>query len=264
VDVAAYLPRQLLNHLKIVLGSEHSLAIATNWADLRTTVQLVVADLVVADPAASGTIDPDSLEQLRRDYPSLPIVLYTRLSPSSMKAVVRLAKAGIEHVVVAHFDDEPGQFRELLEGIPAHALGERMLRELAGPLAVLPVVVVRGIDQLFRAPARFGGAQDLASAAGMNLRTLYRNLEPAGIHSARTLVVAARLLRAYSYLQDPGRSIKEVAAKTGYHSPWQLSQHMRDMTGHTTEHVRHAITGEELVVVLAERIIQRGGRPTPP
>jgi len=39
---------------------------------------------------------------------------------------------------------------------------------------------------------------------------------------------------------------------------------MRDMTGHTTEHVRHAITGEELVVVLAERIIQRGGRPTPP
>jgi len=144
VDVAAYLPRQLLNHLKIVLGSEHSLAVATNWADLRTTVQLVVADLVVADPAASGTIDPDSLEQLRRDYPSLPVVLYTRLNPSSMKAVVRLAKAGIEHVVIAHFDDEPGQFRELLEGIPAHALGERMLRELAGPLSALPVVVVRG------------------------------------------------------------------------------------------------------------------------
>jgi transcriptional regulator GlxA family with amidase domain len=137
-----------------------------------------------------------------------------------------------------------------------------MLRELAGPLSGLPVVVVRGIDQLFRSPARFNGAQDLASAAGMNLRTLYRNLEPAGIHSARTLVVAARLLRAYSYLQDPGRSIKEVAAKTGYHSPWQLSQHMRDMTGYTTEHVRHALTGDEFVSVLAERIVQR--RPTPP
>ena len=262
MDVVAYLPRQLLNHLKIVLGSEHSLAVAGNWADLRTTVQFVVADIVVADPAASGAIDPSFLEQLRRDYPSLPVVLYTRLSPSSMKAVVRLAKCGIEQVVIAHFDDEPRQFRELLEGIPAHALGERMLHELSGPLSVLPVVVVRGIDQLFRSPARFTGAQDLASAAGMNLRTLYRNLEPAGIHSARVLVVAARLLRAYSYLQDPGRSIKEVAAKTGYHSPWQLSQHMRDMTGYTTEHVRHALTGDEFVTVLAERIIQR--RPTPP
>ena len=257
MDVAAYLPRQLLNHLKIVLGSEHTLAVATNWADLRSTVQLVVADLVVADPAASGVVEPDALESLRRDYPSLPVVLFTRLNPSSMKAVVRLAKSGIEHVVIAHFDDEPTQFRELLESIPAHALGERMLRELAGPLSALPVVVVRGIDQLFRSPGRFAGAQDLASAAGMNLRTLYRNLEPAGIHSARSLVVAARLLRAYSYLQDPGRSIKEVAAKTGYHSPWQLSQHMRDMTGYTTEHVRHALNGEELVAVLAERIIQQ-------
>ena len=62
MDVVAYLPRQLLNHLKIVLGSEHSLAVASNWSDLRTTVQLVVADLVVADPSASGTIDHDSLE----------------------------------------------------------------------------------------------------------------------------------------------------------------------------------------------------------
>jgi len=262
VDVVAYLPRQLLNHLRIVLGSEHSLAVATNWAELRTTVQGVVADVVVADPAASGTIDPDSLETLRQSYPSLPVILYTRLNPSSMKAVVRLAKAGIEHVVIAHFDDEPGPFRELLESIPAHVLGDRMLRELAGPLSALTVVVVSGIDQLFRSPARFGDAQDLANAAGMNLRTLYRNLEPAGIHSARTLVVAARLLRAYSYLQDPGRSIKEVAAKTGYHSPWQLSQHMRDMTGHTTEHVRDALTGDELVSVLAERITQR--RHTPP
>jgi len=257
VDVVAYLPRQLLNRLKIVLGSEHSLAVVTSWADLQSTVQRVVADVVVADPVASGTIDLDPLESFRRNYPSLPVVIYTRLMPSSMKAIVRLAKSGIEHVVIAHFDDETGQFRELLESIPAHALGERMLRELAGPLSALPVVVVRGIDQLFRSPARFSGAQDLASAAGMNVRTLYRNLEPAGIHSARTLVVAARLLRAYAYLQDPGRSIKEVAAKTGYHSPWQLSQHMRDMTGFTTEHVRHALTGDELVVLLAERIVQR-------
>ena len=262
MDVVAYLPRQLLSHLKIVLGSEHSLAVAVSWPDVSATVHQVVADLVVADPAANGAVEPDALERLRRDYPSLPVVIYTRLNPSSMKAIVRLAKSGIEHVVIAHFDDEPRQFRELLESIPAHSLGERMLRELAGPLSALPVVVVRGIDQLFRSPARFSGAQDLASAAGMNLRTLYRNLEPAGIHSARTLVVAARLLRAYAYLQDPGRSIKDVAAKTGYHSPWQLSQHMRDMTGFTTEHVRHALTGEALVALLVERIMQR--RPTPP
>jgi transcriptional regulator GlxA family with amidase domain len=132
-----------------------------------------------------------------------------------------------------------------------------MLQELAGPLSSLPVTVVRAVDQLFRSPMNFKNAQDLAEAAGMNLRTLYRNLEPAGIFSARALVVSARLLRAYAYLQDPGRSIKDVAAKAGYTSPWQLSQQMRELTGQTTEQVRHEVTGHALVTLLAEQVRRR-------
>ena len=91
----------------------------------------------------------------------------------------------------------------------------------------------------------------------MNLRTLYRNLEPAGLYSARSLVVSARLLRAYSYLQDPGRSIKDVAAKAGYTSPWQLSQQMREMVGRTTEQVRRELNGDALVSLLAEQVRRR-------
>jgi transcriptional regulator GlxA family with amidase domain len=170
---------------------------------------------------------------------------------------VRLAKIGIEHVVLNRFDDEPGRFRELLEGIPAYAIGEKMLKELAEPLSTLPVTVVRAIDQLFRSPDRFKNAQDLADAAGMNLRTLYRNLEPAGIYSARALVVSARLLRAHAFLQDPGRSIKDVAAKAGYHSPWQLSQQLRELTGRTTEQVRREVTQDALVTLLVEQVRRR-------
>ena len=70
-------------------------------------------------------------------------------------------------------------------------------------------------------------------------------------------MVAARLLRAYAYLQDPGRSIKDVAAKAGYHSPWQLSQQMRELTGRTTEQVRHEVTGQALVTMLAEHVKRR-------
>jgi transcriptional regulator GlxA family with amidase domain len=132
-----------------------------------------------------------------------------------------------------------------------------MLQELAGPLSALPVTVVRAIDQLFRSPMRFRNAQDLADAAGMNLRTLYRNLEPAGIFSARALVVSARLIRAYSFLQDPGRSIKDVAAKAGYHSPWQLSQQLRELTGRTSEQVRREVTQDMLVGLLAEQVRRR-------
>jgi len=257
VDVVAFLPRHLLSHLRVVVGSEHSLTPVASWSELQTTVQHQATDIVVADPAATGAVQVEALEYLRRHYPSLPVVVYTQLAPASIKAIVRLAKSGVEHVVLNRFDDEPRRFLELLESTPGYALGDRMLLELAGSLSCLPVMVVRAVDQLFRSPARFKNAQDVAAAAGMNLRTLYRNLEPAGIYSARSLVVAARLLRAHAYLQDPGRSIKDVAAKTGYHSSWQLSQQMREMTGYTTEQARRGLTGEALVSLLAEQVRRR-------
>jgi AraC-like DNA-binding protein len=224
---------------------------------LHASVSHQAIDIVVADPAVHGTVQVEALEDLRRHFPSLPVVVYTQLAPSSIQAIVRLAKSGVEHVVLSRFDDEPRRFLEVLESIPAHALGERMLQELAGPLSVLPVMVVRAVDQLFKSPARFRNAQDLATAAGMNLRTLYRNLEPAGIYSARALVVSARLLRAYAFLQDPGRSIKDVAAKAGYTSPWQLSQQLRELTGRTAEQVRREVTEEGLIALLAEQVRRR-------
>lgn len=257
MDVVALLPRFLVSHLRIVLGSEHSLSAVVSWTELHASVIHRSADIVVADPAVTGVVEVEPLEDLRRQFPSLPVVVYTQLAPASIRAIVRLAKSGVEHVVLSRFDDEPGRFLELLESIPAHALGDLMLKELAGSLATLPVTVVRAVDQLFRSPARFKGAQDLATAAGMNLRTLYRNLEPAGIYSARALVVSARLLRAYSFLQDPGRSIKDVAARTGYNSPWQLSQQLRELTGRTAEEIRRDMTQADLVALLADQVRRR-------
>ena len=197
------------------------------------------------------------LEEIRRHYPSLSIVLYTQLAPASVQAAVRLARSGVEHVVLSRFDDEPERFLELLESMPSHGLGERMLRELDDSLAMLPVRVARTIDRLFRTPGNFKNAEAVASASNMNLRTLYRNLETAGIFSAWTLIVSARLLRAFGLLQDPGRSIKDIAAIAGYHSPWQLSQQFRAMTGRTTTEVRRDMTGEGLVSLLAERVRRR-------
>jgi AraC-like DNA-binding protein len=257
VDVVAFLPRQLLAHLRMVLRSDHSLVPAGSWAELQSIVTHRGADVVVADPTAAGHAEVQALEDVRRRYPSLPVVIYTQLSPSAMQSIVRLARSGVEHVVLSRFDDEPRRFLDLLESIPANALGDRMLHELVGPLSALPVTVVRAIDQLFRSPARFKNAHDLAAAAGMNLRTLYRNLEPAGIYSARALVVSARLLRAYAFLKDPGRSIKDVAAKAGYHSPWQLSQQLREVTGRTAEQVRREVTQEALVIMLGEQVRRR-------
>jgi AraC-like DNA-binding protein len=254
VDVAAFLSPQLLTHLRVVLGRGHRLHPAEGWGSLARILRTEVVDLVVADPAADGSVKVAELQQLIRQFPSVPVVVYTALSPATMKAVVQLARMGVEHVVLNRFDDEPRRFRDQLEGVPGHALADQMLRQLAGPLTGLPIQVSRAVEQLFRSPGRFRSTDDLAAAAGMNKRTLYRNLEPVGFVSPRLLVVAARLLRVFAHLRDPGRQIKEIADKVGYHSPWQLTQQMREVTGHTPRTVRRRVGADEFIALLARRV----------
>ena len=254
MDVVAYLPRQTLSHLTIVLGSQHTLIAVKGWEELRSAVHQRVTDVVVADPVIEGTPRTDVLMEIHRQYPSLPIVVYTALSAGAMRAIMELGRIGIEHVVLNRFDDERRRFLELLERVPGQTLSDQMLRLLAPELAKLPVTMVRAVEQLFRSPARFRNSQDLSAAAGTILRTLYRQLEGAGIHSPRLLVAAARLLRVYALLRDPGRQIKDVAAKVGYHSQYQLTQHMRALTGHTPRTVRAYIEPEQFVTLLVQGV----------
>jgi len=254
VDVVAILPRQLLSHLKIVLGPQHALIAADRWDELRTIVQQHATDVLVVDPTADGTPRVDTIEEIHRQLPSLPIVIYTTLSATSMRAIHHLGRLGLEHVVLNRFDDERRRFLELMERVPGQALSDQMLNTLAHELGRLPVTMLRAIDQLLRSPSRCHTTQDLSSAAGTNIRTLYRQLESAGIHSPRLLVASARLLRAYALLRDPGRQIKEVAAKVGYHSQYQLTQHMRTLTGHTPRTVRMYVEPEQFVMLLTEGV----------
>ena len=258
MDVAAFLNRQLLQHLTIVLGSQHSLHSAGGWDELRATVQQRVIDVLVVDPLADGASRVDVLEEIHRQLPSLPIVIYTSLSGGSMHAIAQLGRIGIDLVVLNRFDDERRRFLELLERAPGRTLSDQMLAALAPELSRLPVTVVRAIEQLFRSPGRFRNAQDLAAASGAILRTFYRQLDAAGIHSPRMLVAAARLLRVYSLLRDPEKQIKEVAVRAGYHSQHQLTQHMRALTGQTPRVVRQTIEPGRFVALLADGVRRPG------
>jgi AraC-like DNA-binding protein len=259
VDVVALLPRQLLDHLTQVLGPAHSLSASADWSALRATVQSRSVDVVIADPAYDGRDHTRELAELRELYPSLPIVLYMTLSATAVQGVLRLAKHGIERVVLARFDDEPRRFLELIEGVPGHALGDRMIRELREPISQLPVTIGRAIERLYRSPSHFHGARDLAEASGITPRGLYRHMAAVGMPSVKALVVSARLVRAYGYLRDPGRSVKEVAARVGYSRPWLLTKQMREYTGYLPSHVGSALTPQEFVTLLTRRVRTESG-----
>ena len=114
--------------------------------------------------------------------------------------------------------------------------------------------LISGGQELSTYPARCAVQLERRTIPGEDGAGALREMEEviaAARESDPHLVASARLLRAYSLLRDPGRQIKEVAAKVGYHSQYQLTQHMRTLTGHTPRTVRTHIEPEQFVTLLA-------------
>lgn len=223
-----------------MLGDQHSLDAAADAAELSALLRSGDADLLVVDPAMRDASHADALEVLIVRNPAVPVVVYTTLAPTAMRLVVRLARVGVQHVVLNRFDDEPRRFLALIERVPTQPLAELMLQELAEPLRSLPIVVARAIEQLFRSGARVRGAPELARMAGVVPRTLYRQLAPTGLQP-RPLIICARLLRAYVLLQGPDARLKEVAVKLGYADPGLLSAQLREWTGLAPRDIRREL-----------------------
>jgi AraC-like DNA-binding protein len=254
LDVVAYLPAPLLSHLRIVLGDRHQLTPVDGWEALEAAVRREEADVVVLDPTLPGTVRVSETVVLQQRYPSVRVVVYTSLTPSAMRMVVELAKHGLQHVVLHRFDDDPRRFTELLTQLPGHALGELLLEKVNDAVAALPPRVGGAVARMMRAPRHYSTVDDLAAGAGMTRRQLYRVLEGAGFTSPRLLVQAARAVRAFAFLRDPGRLLEDVSEKLGYSEPRVLNRVMLELVGTRPLEARGTMSPQEFVERVAARL----------
>jgi len=256
LTVLAFLPAPLLAHLRVVLQPHHTLTVAEDWTAFEHAARQGTWDAVVADPCAEGVVRTDELIALIEAYPSIPLTLYSCVSSGALRSIAELARFGQgAHPIVLHrVDDEPRRFLELLERQPAYSLSAALLRRLEPGLDLLAPPLARAVERLIRRPTVFLTAGDLAASADLTVRTVYRQLAAAGFESPRTLIVGARLLRAYAYSRDPGQSLESVASRVGYSAPRMLTRHMREIVGVTPRAARRRIPAEEFVSTLAGRL----------
>jgi AraC-like DNA-binding protein len=184
---------------------------------------------------------------LLKRYPSLPLIAYVTLHAPAFKAVAQLGRLGLEDVVLNRFDDAPERFRERVEQVQGNALTHTVLEAIGGRLRQLPRQLSVTIENLFDYPHRYMSALDLAMEAGIAIVSVYRNLDTARLGSPKRLLVAAKVLRGFGYLRDPGYSVLDVSIKLGYKTARIFSQHWVSVFGITPARVRTRLTDEAAV-----------------
>ncbi len=257
MSVAAFLPTRLLAHVKHVFADEPELLVASSWLELEALIRRKPVSVVILDPSADGIMNVSAVAGLLKRYPSLPLIAYVTLHAPAFNAVAQLGRLGLEDVVLNHFDDAPERFRERVEQVQGNALTRSVIEAIADRLAQLPRQLSVTIENLFDQPHRYTSALDLAMEAGIAIVSVYRNLDAAQLGSPKRLLVAAKVLRGFGYLRDPGYSVLDVSIKLGYKTARIFSQHWVSVFGVTPARVRTRLTDE----AAAESVLRWLGTP---
>ncbi len=247
MSVAAFLPARLLTHVKHVFADEPELLIASSWQELESFIRRKPVSVVVLDPAADGIMNVAAVASLLKRYPSLPLIAYVTLHAPQFSAVAQLGRLGLKEVVLHRFDDAPEGFKERVERLEGTALTHDVIEALRDRLGQLPRQLAVTVENLFEQPHRYASALDLAMEAGVAIVSVYRNLDTAQLGSPKRLLIAAKVLRGFGYLRDPGYSVLDVSIKLGYKTARIFSQHWVSVFGLTPARVRTRLTDESAI-----------------
>jgi len=248
----ALLPPPLLRHVEYVVARNERVVVAKTWADLEQMLHVHPVTLALIDPSADGASRTVEFERVRAAYPSLPIIAYVPLTPSAFRAVAQLSKLGLEHVILYSHDDSAERMIATIDKVRANPLTERFVDELKPRLDRLPLAISKVVIEMFAEPHRYPNAQDIATSANVSIVRLYRAFQAADLAAPKKVVVAAKLLRAYSHLSDPGQSVGGASTKLAYRNPRIFAEHTNEVFGVNPSRLRSSVTEDQLIEKLLE------------
>lgn len=255
--ILAAVPDIQLHKLRRSAAARFTLARACTWGEALTTIRSRPVELAVVDPLLQGSASAQEIERLRVLFPSLPLILYTTLSPETASVLLTLGQRGIRHVVFVRYDDHPLRLREVLGKEEARAASQLFLEQLAGALAPLPKELRWVLEEALQAPTTAQTVGQVAARARVDRRTCERWFTRVGLPSPRHFLAAARVLYAHRLLQDPGFTVEDVAQRLGYSQVKTLQQHARAYLGLTAGEMRLSLSPDDALA----RVVRRFAEP---
>jgi AraC-like DNA-binding protein len=263
VVIVAHLPPLRLRYLREVVGPHHQVLAVETWGELVDVVRTTRPHVAVVDPTAEPATRHFALDAVLAVAVSVPVVVYTPLSPSAARAVQVLRATGTSLWLLEGIDDAPERLRTLLERFRAPGIEDVLVIPLLAALgaASARAPMTAAVRELFRAPGRFHSAQDLAAVAGMSRRWLNECLADAGVAPARVVVSTARVFGAYRYARETGCTVARAAHHLGYADAKSLRRHSVELTGVPPSAWGSELSDELCLARLASRLGVRLGRP---
>jgi len=162
--------------------------------------------------------------RFRRRFPHLPVAALFVSGVSAHREALTLGRIGISDILSADTDLKPNTLRTALERCQAQGISHRIWYEcrlnLPDPLVTLLKTALRfALSPL--------SVVTLAEEAGMPARSLRLYCEIHRIPSPQVIIGWARLLTAAHYLDEPGRTIAQVAELLKYPSSCALRNQLR-------------------------------------
>jgi AraC-like DNA-binding protein len=209
--------------------------------------------VIIGDPTLDAGGCADALIEARKRFPGIEVVAYVALTPATIPCLLRLAAQGVSEVIIRGHDDSVHRFGQIVQLAAMRSTRVAMLAALQAELARLPGALRDAVGALFRNPIRYRTVTDLALSAGMGRRTVYRQLQLAGIASPRLLVASGRVLLAVTLLRDPCSTLVDIARRLRFYRADYLTEMIACVTGLTPQTVR-VLDDASLVRDIAERL----------
>lgn len=236
--LVAALVRDALSRARLsdALKNEASVRYCARFSEVVAMVEAGLTNLIVVDHRDyDGTPTLPSVRRLRHEYPSVPIVIYLPMSAVISGSVMEYAKAGVSQLVLQGVDDLKASLRSAMDS----ALDQMSAVMLSAELEpVIPPTMAPFLRYCLEHARRDISVEEVAVAMGVHRKTLVDRLNAARLPSPRAMIGWCRLLIAARVLDDPGRTVEQVALKLDFPSGAALRNMFKRYTGLRTTEVR--------------------------
>jgi AraC-like DNA-binding protein len=222
--------------LSDALRGEASVRDCNRLTEVLALVEAGLANIVVLDHRDfDGSPVLPTVRRLHEEYPSVPVVMYLSMSAVASGAVMEYARAGVSQLVFHGLDDLRSALRSAVDA----AIDQVSAAALAADFeTIVPPTVMPFLRYCLEHARRDITVEEVANAMGVHRKTLVDRLKAARLPSPRAMIGWCRLLMAARMLDDPGRTVEQVALKLDFPSGAALRNMFKRYTGLRTTEVR--------------------------